>query len=882
MSDSNTNAAARGMSIHWYVVRDVLGHGGFGITYLAEDENLKTSVAVKEYLPRDIALRNPEGTVECISPDHADEFRWGLKRFLEEARVLAKFDHPNIVRVLSVFEAHGTAYMVMRFEHGRPLDKLLKIRGTLSEREVLNILLPILDGLSEIHKAGFIHRDIKPANIYVREDGSPVLLDFGSARQALQDRTGTLTRIISPGFAPTEQYDSVSTEQGPWTDIYALGATLYRAIVGRNPVPAIDRSNAVIRGVGDTYISVQHLVGDKYSHALLKATDHALALSRHERPASIEEWRMDFDGIAPLSPETEATTVLNDHGAKAGDRVRAGHSDDWRGTAGRWLQRISNTPWSLAAWLTVSAAALPLVLHFSDPGNHVSKAAADRSAVSARLPGGIDVEISGDAMRSFNDAMQFVYLEQFQKALPRLRNLAEQNFPPAEFLLGMLYEIGTEVGLKRDAVLAKQLFEDSLSSVNDAAEAGALWAMTMLGAAYKRGFAVSRNIGRWRQLITEAAEGGHAYAQLLLAQAYQSGQGMDRNDAEALRWYRRAKSSGMQGANYAIGLCYFEGRCGLDRDVKTAMRLMEDAASHGYVTAQASLGSIYYNGGLTSTGPLIPVDLERAAHWYERAAANGNIKAKVALSVLYRRGDGVPQDYAAASRLLEEAAKVGDPIALGTLGIAYATGELGLPQDYQKAAEYYGRAAALGNIVATAQLGVLYTLGRGVPKDFQRAFDLLTRAADQGDATALYHLGLFYETDEAGIPKDEEKAHELMQRAARLNYVQAVERLAQYYHEGLGVPVDDDEAIRLYRQAVVLGSTTAMRGLAALYEHGKGSRSFVEAYAWLNVAAALGSAEAAGERDSLADKLKRAELDRANALSKRYFEQYAANIRDGN
>ena len=226
--------------LHWYVIERVLGQGGFGITYLARDTNLDQAVAIKEYLPVEVATRRTDASVSARTTDHDERYRWGLERFIREARTLARFDHPNIVRVLSVFELNGTAYMVMRFEEGETLAATLERKHALSEADLMRVLMPILDGLELVHNAGFIHRDIKPDNIHIRSDGSPVLLDFGSARYAL-GQSRTVTILVAPGYAPFEQYYSSGENQGPWTDIYSLGATCYRAIAGRAPLDAIAR-----------------------------------------------------------------------------------------------------------------------------------------------------------------------------------------------------------------------------------------------------------------------------------------------------------------------------------------------------------------------------------------------------------------------------------------------------------------------------------------------------------------------------------------------------------------------------------------------------------------------------------------------------------------
>ena len=224
--------------------------------------------------------------------DHSDtaSLQHGLDRFIKEARTLSKFDHPNIVRVHTVFESNNTAYMVMSYEQGKSFAEVLK-QGQPDEEKLMEIILPLLDGLEVMHKRGFIHRDIKPANIFIRNDGSSVLLDFGSARQAMGEETQTLTNFVTPGYAPFEQYYGKSDMQGPWTDIYSLGATLYRAITGDPPVDSTFRT----RTQGEQAILEiweeldKHT--DRYSTFFLRAIEHALRSNHRDRPQTASEWK---------------------------------------------------------------------------------------------------------------------------------------------------------------------------------------------------------------------------------------------------------------------------------------------------------------------------------------------------------------------------------------------------------------------------------------------------------------------------------------------------------------------------------------------------------------------------------------------------------------
>jgi serine/threonine protein kinase len=269
-----------------YRIERVVGSGGFGITYEAEDVNLGTEVAIKEYYPFDFADRDTTMSVHPRSERHQKTFQWGRSNFLQEARTLAKFEHPSIVRVTRVFEANSTAYMVMRFEEGQTFDDWLKqLHRAPTQEELDAVVRPLLEALQMMHRADFLHRDISPDNIIVRGDGSPVLLDFGAARRAVAEISHSLTGIVKPGYSPHEQYASESRFQGPWTDLYALGGTLYRAVTGQPP------EEATLRVDEDRMPPAIQAANGKFRREFLRAIDACLKVRVSERPQSVVELR---------------------------------------------------------------------------------------------------------------------------------------------------------------------------------------------------------------------------------------------------------------------------------------------------------------------------------------------------------------------------------------------------------------------------------------------------------------------------------------------------------------------------------------------------------------------------------------------------------------
>ena len=269
-----------------YRIERALGAGGFGITYLATEVPLNRQVTIKEYFPVDFAARNASDDVCPRSEDSTNDYSWGLDRFLAEAQTLARFNHPNIVRVYRYFRDRNTGYIVLHFEEGSSFKGWLRGLGRAPRQAELDrIVPPLLDALEVIHAEDFLHRDIAPDNIIIRRDGTPVLIDFGSARAEVAKHSKTVSALVKPGYSPYEQYGTEGRQQGPWTDIYALGATLYQAMTGKRP------PDSPTRMMKDEYVPAAEAALSSYRPGFLAAIDHALALDPSKRPRTVAAWR---------------------------------------------------------------------------------------------------------------------------------------------------------------------------------------------------------------------------------------------------------------------------------------------------------------------------------------------------------------------------------------------------------------------------------------------------------------------------------------------------------------------------------------------------------------------------------------------------------------
>jgi serine/threonine protein kinase len=321
MDGENETVLAPGTRIDQYVITGLLGRGGFGITYLIHDEMLNKEFALKEFFPEDLVRRDGRKLKFLARANSESDYRWGLKKFFDEARLLAQFNHPNIIGVRRVFELNDTAYMVLDLVRGMTFERWLRGLNSLPTQDELDLVAgPLLSALELVHENRSWHLDISPENIMVRSaDGAPLLLDFGASRFEIKQHSQLVSALVfKSGYSAPEQYTSNADRYGPWTDIYAFAATLYRAVTGGRPTEATSRQ------LSDDLTPAVKAAAGKYRKSFLEAIDTALKLPPGTRPQSVREWRpllLEGSQVVSAEPQTASRrTHASPHPSATGVR----------------------------------------------------------------------------------------------------------------------------------------------------------------------------------------------------------------------------------------------------------------------------------------------------------------------------------------------------------------------------------------------------------------------------------------------------------------------------------------------------------------------------------------------------------------------------------
>ncbi len=622
-SADHPDALPGGYRIQEHKFLEVLGVGGFGITYLVQDTLLDRKVAIKEYFPRDFAIRTADHSIRPRSPSESENYTWGLERFLGEARTLAQLNHPGIPRIYKYFETHGSGYIVMEYVEGETLGERLKHENTLDESRLMAILNPLIKGLEQVHATGYLHRDITPKNILLRKDGSPVLIDFGSARQELGAHSRSVTAVVTSGYAPLEQYSARSKQQGPWTDVYGLSAVAYRCITGTVPKDATERAQ------GETLTSASQAVKSRYTKGLLTAVDQGLAMKVEDRPQDLKTWKLlsmheDIWGDAEIQSNFGDMHYM-------GYGVPRSYAE-----AARWYQLIAEQGDARSQY--------NLGLVYAN-GYGVTQ----DDAEAAKW-------LQKSAKQGYKKALKW-----YKRWAERGNEKAVKGDASAQFLLAWMYDNG--LGVPQDDAEAFRWYRMAAEQrYRLAAEQGNAWAQIRLGTMYYNGKGVPWDYVEALKWFRLAAEQGNTSAQNNLGVMYRRGEIVPQDDVAALKWFRMAAEQGNASAQCNLGWMYDSKW----NDDAGAFRWYRLAAEQGLAEAQYHLGWVYDIQYAWK-------DHAEAFKWFRMAAEQGLAEAQYALATRCYWA----KDYAEAFRWYRMAAEQGDAGAQYKLGKMYAN-DLGM------------------------------------------------------------------------------------------------------------------------------------------------------------------------------------------------------------
>ena len=681
MSTENVNAQAlpSGTLLNEFEVEEVLGSGGFGITYLARDVNLGRKVVIKENLPAQFAFRDPNSLT--VSPrqtrgEDADNFAWSLKNFSQEASILASLDHPGIVPVMQSFEAFGTSYFVMPHVEGEALDVLTSRRkeDPYGDDELRGLLEHVLDALGYLHGKKIYHRDIKPGNILITKGGVAILIDFGSARQRLSERS--MTVVESAGYTPFEQLESRGNV-GPWSDLYALGATVSKAITGEAPPKATDRMRQ------DPYMwlgSRPELQG-QYSGVLLGSIDRALAVEESARWQDAGQWLGALQGEQLASGEDESVPPVPEAESEASSGEALGDPAEASAT-GQLKEDDAERHLKIAE------------MYATGSGRAKNEAEAVKWYRKAAK--------QGDAVAQYNLGWRYAngrgVAKDEAEAVKWYHRAAEQGDANAQNNLGLRYEKGRGV-TKHE--------EEAVNWYRKAAKQGDAMGQFCLGLMYADGRGVEQDEAEAVNWYRKAAKQGDATGQFYLGWMYANGRGVEQDEAEAVNWYLEAAAQDLSPAQFCLGLMYADGR-GVEQDEAEAVNWYRKAAKQGDATAQYKLGWMYKKGRGVAKNEV------EAVNWFHKAAEQGHAEAQTKLAWMHDFGRGVGKDKTEAVKWYRKAADQGNRRAQRNLGISYETQE-GVADDAE-AVKWYREAALQDDGYAQYKLGWMYANGRGVEK----------------------------------------------------------------------------------------------------------------------------------------------------------------------
>ena len=832
-----------------YLIGRMIGQGGFGLTYIGYDNTLGTPVCIKEYFPAGGAMRGQDGSTRVYwsGGSTGAALKKGRKIFVEEAKKAARVRSlDSIVSVWDVFDENDTAYIVMEYIKGITLKDYLKKRGIVMDtEECLGLLMPVIRDLQKVHEKGIVHRDISPDNLMVREDGKILLLDLGAAKDLMKGKEQSSMLVHKKGFSPPEQYTE-GTKIGPWTDVYAMCATIYWCMTGKNVPDAMDRMMGDIPDYPESM-----------PEALKAVLEHGLEVKPSDRIQDMKELEKELETARggnidpPLTPPRKKTMrtkkLAEEQKQPPEERKEPSEEKDQQLQEGKQKEEKTDEhtskPLSLKYILAALAVAAAVLIVVFGSGLFSPKESIDKLKKKAE---------QGDAAAQ-ND-LGFAYYkgegveQDYEYAELWFLKAADQGFAEAQNNLGDLFYYG--VGVEKNYDKAAEWYAKSAEQENAEGQ-------IKLGYCYQKGLGVEQSNEKAVALYEKAAGQGYAEGNAYLGYCYQKGLGVDLDYEKAATLYKEAVEQGSLTAEYYLAGYYFDD-LGVEQEYEKApdcykqiiekvdssgQKALNDSIYYGvgedrdledlYSSALVSLGYCYESGIGTDQ------DYEAAMEWYTKAAEKENGLGLCYLGICYRDGVVTDQDTEKAIALFTKAADQGYADGQWLLGDYYYYTEE--EQDFEKAVLWYEKAVEQGHTMAQYGLGNCYYFGNGVEQDYEKAAELFARSAEQGYEVAQDDLGYCYETGN-GVPQDYDKAAEWYEKGAVQGYASAQYNLGDCYYKGDGKAQDYEKAVEWYEKAAEQGNADAQNCLGHCYSHGNGvPQDHEKAVEWYGKAAEQGN-----------------------------------------
>ena len=700
-----------GYRLQEYRIDRILGQGGFGITYLATDVNLDKQIVIKEFFPKEFSSR--ESNVYTIVSHKGEEnevYRYLMKKFLSEAKILASFSHPNIITVTRFFEENSTAYFVMDYVKGEPLKNYVKRNGSLSQDTIEQVIIPILEGLKAVHEKKFLHRDIAPDNIYLTIDGRPILIDFGSAKDTIGEESKSLATIVKAGYSAPEQYISSSIHTKS-TDIYAIGGVIASMISGETPPEATKRQLDLYNDRPDPLEILLNQHKSRYSKSFLEAVFKSMNIKESERFQEVREFQYALV-MGDNTPLVEnKTKLLETNNATKVEKRNKGFLFILPIILLVATGVIYNMFFNTEKVKKIVPKSKKIVIKIKDVNSVKSLVIKEEDINKTKASSDINKTV--------------IKKEDINKTKPLsdINKKEPKNSLSVTYNLALMYDYGA--GVKENKSKAIKLY-------NEVCNFSHSLACKRLGDIYEKGDGVRKDINKTIKLYQKSCDLNNDLACNNLAFIYKNGTEVRKNINNAIKIYQKSCDLNNSLACKTIGEMYEKGK-DVKQDVNKAIEVYKKSCDLGNSAICKNLGFLYIKG------KKVKKNIIKSIEFYNKSCDLNNSTSCTNLGVLYDYGEEIKKDKDKAVKFYKKGCELNNGGACSNLGYMYDEGD-GIVKNDKKAVELYTKACNLKDAQSCASLGFMYEKGEGTKKSKSKSKKSYQKACNLGYKDACSKL----------------------------------------------------------------------------------------------------------------------------------------------